>query len=1091
MSLELRFDVKNNASREIKKLQSDLNSMNITVKKSSKEMDKNSISLAKLGAIAITTYGAIKTLSTAYDGIIKNGLNYNKAIEQQTQSIKTLLTATSSNITTTGKQINLIEKMNLAQKESISIMKELEKINASTPQTLEETAKIYKAMLVPMRAVGAEQADIIKLTEKLAIASSSAGIEFNSLLAGVDGLASGTVLANSDLGRFLNSIGLSNDVLKESNDVVGLLNEKLKDFQAPDTIGVAISNLSVEWDKFTGKLTKDAFVGQKESVNELTELVKELSNNEQFIKSMTTAVNGLALSSITAISGTVRFINGLRLGFADIGYFIDQVVNQGSIAIDSFVLEFKKFARDIRVEVVELLGFDKAKALGVDTNFNKQQKEIAKLEKGISKTNGAIEQGKKEWIALKQEGYEFNQHIIDIEKRLKNIFGTSGKKELVLDEKVTIDSGTRQSSNLKVGNLAPQKDSSFVEFSKSFEDLVKDIKKYAETAGTILTKVLDVIYDDIKDDYKNRIKSLTQSSNTLDLQSTMAGAFGQGGISAVLDYKRQIEDINLQATLNEQSRELAREARDYKQTINTAIEAFAITQGVTSVATGNIGGGLLDSINTLVSAPDIADKITSFSDFNNEYIDGTERLKEQYIDLTRTLVDLSASVNNTIPTIQSFFDVVAGDDVYKTQEQINALKELQKYTSLDKNSILEFTQDVLQAQKEFVEAGTTLAGANDSDGLLSTTLFDDYGLAIDTLNESFTDSIGIVGELIQAQNQSSDTILSFVRGLKKEVAPLEAKKDTQIDFLKQLNEYKAGNITASELTASAGSLTALLGVGDNNLRQNIISELENVAQPQSMESLLETLNNRFAEYEKVGLPTVSIDDALSVDKQTLDEIKDIKSVIGTVTELLAGGFGEFKDFFTKIIEAIKDGVKSIIDAIKDLPKQIADAIGDFASDAGDIVGDITGGAIDVGNTDSVGTGIEIGGIIGVGTGGISLGGKKLWASGGFTSPIGKVDETGFRVAGTVHEGEWVAPKWMVDSNKSFFDMLETARSKRSMPQYANAYASGGYTTPTVNVANYPTQNNDTSESLLMRLVKLQSDTYDLLYEIKTNGVKTI
>ncbi len=68
-----------------------------------------------------------------------------------------------------------------------------------------------------------------------------------------------------------------------------------------------------------------------------------------------------------------------------------------------------------------------------------------------------------------------------------------------------------------------------------------------------------------------------------------------------------------------------------------------------------------------------------------------------------------------------------------------------------------------------------------------------------------------------------------------------------------------------------------------------------------------------------------------------------------------------------------------------------------------------------------------------------IAGIKLFAGGGHTgNGMGRRDETGFRPAGIVHEGEWVAPKWMTQSPKysNAIAMLEQGR--------VNKYASGGY-----------------------------------------------
>lgn len=72
-----------------------------------------------------------------------------------------------------------------------------------------------------------------------------------------------------------------------------------------------------------------------------------------------------------------------------------------------------------------------------------------------------------------------------------------------------------------------------------------------------------------------------------------------------------------------------------------------------------------------------------------------------------------------------------------------------------------------------------------------------------------------------------------------------------------------------------------------------------------------------------------------------------------------------------------------------------------------------------------------------------IAGQKF-ASGGFTGSGSTVDETGHKVAGVVHNDEWVAPKWMVESPKfgSVINQLEGVRQK--------GFAEGGFTSPDFN-----------------------------------------
>jgi len=226
-------------------------------------------------------------IGAAFKSAITTGIKYNKVIEEQTQSITALIAATSKQEDAMGNSISVTELYTRANAEAVDVLGQLEEINKSTPHTLGQTAQIYKTMLPSMKGLGVSTAELVQMTKKLSIAAGAGGVQFQSLLAGVDGLATGTVLANSDLGRFLSTIGLSNEALKESTDVVGLFEDKLGSFQAPDTMQVAISNLENAWGKFMGTLTSDSFQAGKKGLNALAE----------HINKMTAGLEGLSLVS--------------------------------------------------------------------------------------------------------------------------------------------------------------------------------------------------------------------------------------------------------------------------------------------------------------------------------------------------------------------------------------------------------------------------------------------------------------------------------------------------------------------------------------------------------------------------------------------------------------------------------------------------------------------------------------------------------------------------------------------------------------------------------------------------------------------------
>lgn len=86
----------------------------------------------------------------------------------------------------------------------------------------------------------------------------------------------------------------------------------------------------------------------------------------------------------------------------------------------------------------------------------------------------------------------------------------------------------------------------------------------------------------------------------------------------------------------------------------------------------------------------------------------------------------------------------------------------------------------------------------------------------------------------------------------------------------------------------------------------------------------------------------------------------------------------------------------------------------------------------------------------------------VYADGGFTSAIGPRDHTGFRVAGVVHEGEYVVPAHVLNSNRgsSLVGQLEGMRQSALKP-----YADGGIVTPSLDTSSSFNSNQFLADSI--------------------------
>ena len=339
-------------------------------------------------AAATTAYAFI----AAVRSMISAGFDYAAQMELSKAGLSALSLAIQD------KNIPLTIRMNEATKESIVVMKALQEINANTPHTLDQTNQIYKAMYVSMKNVGASSQEIIDVTQRLSVASGAAGIEFNSLLAGVDGLASGTVMANSDLGRFLGSLGLTNEALKSSTDVVKLLNETLADFKAIDTITTATSNLANEWGKLSDSVTQDIFLGAKDGMNEMSKLMKTMSDEDT--RKLRESFNVLAIAMSTALLGITKGVVFLMDGFESLG---------ARIAGVTFRLENGLILNDAESEALDRMYQSTKDNIQARADF------MAKLEASIDVMTSSIKSSEKQTKAniSEAESYEILNSKVD------------------------------------------------------------------------------------------------------------------------------------------------------------------------------------------------------------------------------------------------------------------------------------------------------------------------------------------------------------------------------------------------------------------------------------------------------------------------------------------------------------------------------------------------------------------------------------------------------------------------------------------------------------------------------------------------------
>lgn len=272
---------------------------------------------------------SLQSFKYAYEGIskifqtaIKPLVEQNIQMQNLKNQMSSLIFATTSNITKQGELLNVTQKQNLANMEATKTIKQLVEINKQTPHSLKETIAIYNTLQTGFKKVGASVSDMVQITKSLSIAAKAGNIQMNSLLAGVDGLATGTVLANSDLGRFLSSIGLTNEKIKSSTNVVKLFTDELGKFQAIDSFDTRLSNLQNTFNQLQAEVGKPIFDYLGDGIKRVDEYLKKIDfkslNKDmhvyyEVVKKIAVAYGSYKIANIALSSYNATKLNAINL----------------------------------------------------------------------------------------------------------------------------------------------------------------------------------------------------------------------------------------------------------------------------------------------------------------------------------------------------------------------------------------------------------------------------------------------------------------------------------------------------------------------------------------------------------------------------------------------------------------------------------------------------------------------------------------------------------------------------------------------------------------------------------------------------------
>lgn len=230
----------------------------------------------------VLAVGGVAALTAAFKSFAASGIEANRSFENLKIQLTGLIAANSSNVSMMGKTLDAHTKWNMSMKESEGILKKLNETNAKTKFTLEEITGAFNMFYATSASQGSRN-KAVQAMDSIALAAQAVGKNLSDLTPMMDSLATGTVVAASEMGSFMKIVGLTNEELKKASSegkVYDHIIEKLAKYkelsgEAAKGYEVALGSLKNELTELTRELTKPMFDMLTTGIASFSNFVKE------------------------------------------------------------------------------------------------------------------------------------------------------------------------------------------------------------------------------------------------------------------------------------------------------------------------------------------------------------------------------------------------------------------------------------------------------------------------------------------------------------------------------------------------------------------------------------------------------------------------------------------------------------------------------------------------------------------------------------------------------------------------------------------------------------------------------------------------
>ena len=325
----------NGETTELKAAKADVEDLAKNVKKA----DTATAGLKDSFAALALKIGGVAALTAAFKDLVSTGFEANKSFENLQIQLTGLIAANSSNVSSMGRVLDAHEKWNLGMAESEKILNQLNETNAKTKFTLEEITGAFNMFYATSAGQGSRE-KAVQAMDSIALAAQAVGKNINDLTPMMDSLATGTVIAASEMGSFMKIVGLTNEELKKANEngqVYDYLIEKLAKFkelsgEAGNSYEVALGGVKNEITEIARELTKPMFETVTKGLNDFGKLIKDHKDDiiefgEDVFRSFQLIGSGILYIGATAAKVLLAIPAAILSGFDVLTLIIENKIN--------------------------------------------------------------------------------------------------------------------------------------------------------------------------------------------------------------------------------------------------------------------------------------------------------------------------------------------------------------------------------------------------------------------------------------------------------------------------------------------------------------------------------------------------------------------------------------------------------------------------------------------------------------------------------------------------------------------------------------------------------------------------------------------